>query len=107
MLRKEFTFDKFVVGNNNDFAYSAPFSLASRKKSTQNSLLLLSDTGMGKSHLSQAVGHHILTENPMDRVYYITVDDFTNEMVKAFRGKTIDAFKEKYKTGLLEYLDLK
>ena len=98
LLRKDFTFDQFVVGGNNDFAYSASLSLASRKSSHQNSLFLLSETGMGKSHLSQAIGHYILSEYPTDRVYYITSEDFTNEMVRAFKSNSIDKFKERYRT---------
>jgi len=96
-LRRDFTFDQFVVGDNNDFAYSAALSLASKKSSQQNSLFLLSATGMGKSHLSQAIGHHILSEYPTERVYYITAEDFTNEMVQAFRNGSINRFKEKYR----------
>jgi chromosomal replication initiator protein len=97
LLRKDFTFDQFVVGGNNDFAYSASLSLASRKGAHQNALFLLSKTGMGKSHLSQAIGHHILSQNPSDRVYYITAEDFSNEMVQSFRQGSISAFKEKYR----------
>ncbi len=63
-LRREFTFDQFVVGRNNDFAYSASLALASRRDTQQNALLLLSKTGMGKSHLSQAIGHHVLSIHP-------------------------------------------
>jgi len=96
-LRKDFTFDQFVVGGNNDFAYSASLSLASRKNAQQNSLYLLSKTGMGKSHLAQAVGHYILSENPADRVYYMTAEDFSTEMVEAFRHDTINTFKGKYR----------
>ena len=96
-LRRDFTFDQFVVGSNNDFAYSASLSLASRKNGNQNSLFLLSKTGMGKSHLTQAVGRHILSERTSDRVYYITAEDFSNEMVFAFRNNSIDKFKNKYR----------
>jgi len=98
-LRRDFTFDQFVVGGNNDFAYSASLSLASRNLGQQNSLFLLSRTGMGKSHLSQAIGHHILAEHPSDQVYYITAEDFTNEMVDAFRHDSVNTFKNKYRTG--------
>jgi len=97
LLRRDFTFEQFVVGGNNDFAYSASLALASRKNTQQNSLLLLSKTGLGKSHLSQAIGHHILAENPSDRVFYITVEEFSNEMVQAFRNNAIDKFKKKYR----------
>jgi len=97
LLRKDFTFDQFVVGGNNDFAFSASLALASRKNGIQNSLFLLSGTGMGKSHLSQAIGHYILSEHPTDRVYYTTAEDFSNEMVHAFRNDTINDFKRKYR----------
>jgi len=96
-LRRDFTFDQFVVGSNNDFAYSASLALASRRDTQQNALFLLSKTGMGKSHLSQAIGHHILSLYPRDRVYYITAEDFSNEMVRAYRHNAIDKFKEKYR----------
>ena len=52
---------------------------------------------MGKSHLAQAVGHYILSENPADRVYYMTAEDFSTEMIEAFRYDTINAFKGKYR----------
>ncbi|HIJ55678.1 MAG TPA: chromosomal replication initiator protein DnaA [Deltaproteobacteria bacterium] len=97
ILRRDFTFDQFVVGGNNDFAYSAALSLASKKQVQQNTLFLLSRPGMGKSHLSQAVGHHILNQHPDERVYYITAEDFTNEMIGSFRNNNIDKFKEKYR----------
>ncbi len=99
MLRRDFTFDQFVVGGNNDFAYSASLSLASKRQSQQNTLLLISKPGMGKSHLSQAVGHHILAQFPSDRVYYITAEDFTNEMIHSFRNDSIDKFKDKYRNN--------
>ncbi|MGB2927514.1 MAG: chromosomal replication initiator protein DnaA [Desulfobacterales bacterium] len=97
LMRKDFTFDHFVVGGNNDFAYSASLSLASQKKSLQNSLFLLSKIGMGKSHLSQAIGNYILSEYPSERVYYMTAEDFSNEMIHAFRHDSINKFKGKYR----------
>ncbi|MFZ0484506.1 MAG: chromosomal replication initiator protein DnaA [Desulfobacterales bacterium] len=97
LLKKDFTFDHFVVGENNDFAYSASLSMASQKKASQNPLFLLSKTGLGKSHLTQAVGHCILSERPSDRVYYMTAEDFSNEMVDAFQHGSINSFKEKYR----------
>jgi len=98
LLRKDFTFDQFVVGDNSDFAYMAALSLASQKKPSQNSLLLFSPPGMGKSHLSQAAGHQILSAFPNERIFYITAEDFTNEMVMAFKKNSIDEFKKKYRS---------
>ena len=97
LLRCDFTFDKFVVGDNSDFAYSAALSLATHRNNQQASLFLQSNVGMGKSHLSQAIGHHILSKFPSERVYYITAEDFTNEMVYALRHDRIEQFKEKYR----------
>lgn len=98
LLRRDFTFDRFVVGKNSDFAYMAALSLASQKKPAQNSLLLFSPPGMGKSHLSQAAGNQILSVLPNERVFYITAEDFTNEMVMSFKRNAIDVFKDKYRT---------
>ncbi len=95
-LRKEFTFDQFVVGENSNFAYSAALSLASLKNTMQPSLFLSSKTGMGKSHLSQSIGNKILSENPSTRLYYITAEDYTNEMVRSFQNNSINQFKKKY-----------
>ena len=98
-LRNDYTFDQFVVGNNNDFAYSAALSMASQKTCQQKSMLLLSKTGMGKSHLSQAVGHYILSRFPKEKVFYITAEDFMNEMVRGIKSNSTDKFKEKYRDG--------
>ena len=97
MLKKGFTFDDFVVGKNSDFAYSASLCLAQGRINGSSILYLLAKTGLGKSHLSQAVGHHILTNSQSKRVYYITAEDFTNEMIFSLRNKSIERFKEKYR----------
>ncbi|BBO79435.1 chromosomal replication initiator protein DnaA [Desulfosarcina ovata subsp. sediminis] len=97
LLRQDYTFDQFVVGKNSDFAYTAALSLAARKLGNQNALYLHSKTGLGKSHLSQAVGHHILKAFPNERVYYITAEDFMNEMTGAYRSDNIHQFKDKYR----------
>jgi chromosomal replication initiator protein len=96
LLRQDFTFDQFVVGKNNDFAYSAALALAAQNSFQQHALFLLSKTGMGKSHLSQAIGHHIMHECPAERVYYMTAEDFTTEMVASYKTNTINRFKKKY-----------
>jgi chromosomal replication initiator protein len=97
LLKKGFTFDDFVVGRNSDFAYSASLSLAHGKRNGSNILYLLAKTGLGKSHLSQAVGHHIITHSQSKRVYYVTAEDFTNEMIHSIKTNTIDEFKERYR----------
>lgn len=96
-LRKGYTFDSFVVGVCNDFAYNASLHLAQRKNLFYKFLYLVSDSGLGKSHLSNAVGHHILNAFPKESVYYITAEDFTNEMINSFRKNAFEDFKEKYR----------
>lgn len=97
LLCKDYTFDQFVVGKNSDFAYSAALSLAACREGRQNALYMHSKTGLGKSHLSQAVGHHILGSFPRERVYYITAEDFMNEMTESYRSNSLHGFKEKYR----------
>jgi len=97
MLKKGYTFDDFVVGDNSNFAYSASLTLAQGKMNGAGILYLLGKTGLGKSHLSQAVGHHMMAGNRSNRVYYVTAEDFTNEMIFSLRNHTIDRFKEKYR----------
>lgn len=96
-LNSSFTFDRFVVGRSNEFAYSASKALANGDSWNYHSLLMLANTGLGKSHLSQAVGHAILEDNPRIRVFYITAEDFTNEMISSLKNNQIDEFKNKYR----------
>ena len=96
-LNKEFTFDRFVVGQCNEFAYYASRALALGDNQSYNPLFMLASTGLGKSHLSQAVGHAILDHDPRVRVCYITAEDFVNEMIFALKNGRIDEFKNKYR----------
>jgi len=96
-LNDEFTFDRFVVGKCNEFAYSASKAVANGGSFPYSSLFLLSNTGLGKSHLSQAIGHTLLSQNPELKVNYVTAENFVNEMVYALRNNRIDEFKNKYR----------
>ena len=96
-LNNDFTFDRFVVGKCNEFAYSASKALASGGNFPYNHLYMLAKTGLGKSHLSQAVGHAILDHDPKVRVCYITAEDFVNEMIFALKANRIEEFKNRYR----------
>jgi len=96
-LNARFTFDNFVVGECNEFAYSVSKALAHNSYYPYSSLFLLASTGLGKSHLIQAVGNSILQKKPTAKVLYITTEDFTNEMIYALRNNLIDQFKNKYR----------
>ncbi|HFB83172.1 MAG TPA: chromosomal replication initiator protein DnaA [Thermodesulfatator sp.] len=97
-LCDRYTFDEFVVGDSNYYAYSACYSLAQGDPNSKI-LYLFSKTGLGKSHLSQAIGHHVLREKRDLRVCYLTAQDFTNQMVRAIKTNTIDRFKERFRQG--------
>ncbi|MBW1681749.1 MAG: chromosomal replication initiator protein DnaA [Deltaproteobacteria bacterium] len=93
----DFTFDRFVVGRSNEFAYSASRALAQPGFCDYNTLLMLANTGLGKSHLSQAVGNAIVQSNPQCRVRYVTAEDFANEMIAALKSRRVEEFKNKYR----------
>lgn len=96
-LNNGYTFERFVVGKCNEFAYSASRALAQEATLSYDCLFILANTGLGKSHLAQAAGHAILQNNPEKRVFYITAEDFVNEMIFALRNGRIDEFKSKYR----------
>jgi chromosomal replication initiator protein len=98
-LNRRFTFDQFVVGSSNSFAFQAAYAIANGDRGLSSSLYLLADTGLGKSHLSHAVGNHILTQNMNIRVCYLTAEEFTNEMIVAIKNRRMDGFKEKYRNN--------
>jgi len=98
-LNRRFTFDQFVVGSSNSFAFQAAYAIANGDRGLRTSLYLLADTGLGKSHLSHAVGNHILTQNMNIRVCYLTAEEFTNEMIVAIKNRRMDEFKEKYRNN--------
>ena len=96
-LNARFTFDKFVVGECNEFAYLVSKAIADDSHYPSRSLFLLAKTGLGKSHLIQAIGNSILQKKPTAKVLYVTTEDFTNEMVFALKNNLIDRFKNKYR----------
>lgn len=98
-LNKEFTFDRFVVGKSNEFAYTVSRSIASGDNCPSHPFFLLANTGLGKSHLSQAIAHAILAQDSSVRVCYVTAEDFMNQMVFAIKNNRTDEFKNKYRKG--------
>lgn len=93
-----FTFDQFVVGNCNQLAYAASKAMAGSRQYVNQSVYLLSQTGLGKSHLTHAVGNHLLSESPGMRVHYTTTEQFTNEMVFALKHGNMEEFKNKFRS---------
>jgi chromosomal replication initiator protein len=98
-LNPRFTFDQFVVGNCNHFAYAASMAVATGQQFYNHSVYLLSDSGLGKSHLSHAVGNFLLKQQPQVSVQYVTTEQFANEMVFALKNGSIETFKNRFRSG--------
>jgi chromosomal replication initiator protein len=99
-LREDFTFDTFVPGENSNLAYPASLAVAKEpgKNERYNPMLLYGGSGLGKTHLMQAIGNYIYQNNPDHlKICYISAESFTNEFTSSLASKTIDKFKSKYR----------
>ncbi len=97
-LNSKYTFQSFIVGDSNNLAHAAAKRVAEKPGETYNPLFLHGGTGLGKTHLAQAVGRTVLDRNPNGRVVYIPSETFLNDMIKAIRtGKNIE-FRKKFRT---------
>ena len=94
---KRFTFDHFVVGPSNRFAYEAGWAVANDRQGAYSPLYFYGESGLGKSHLAGAIGNHIYGREPTTQIIYTTAEEFVNEMVSGIRKKEMAAFKEKYR----------
>ncbi len=95
-LHPRYTFDEFMVGDSNAMAHSACSSLAGGDTSLGRCLYIDAGTGLGKSHLTHAVAHHVTTHTPSLRLQYLTAQQLTSEMVRAIKGNTMEQFKDKF-----------
>lgn len=95
-LHPAYTFDQFMVGESNMLARSACNAIASADATFGNSLFLTSGTGLGKSHLTQAVVHQVMRSAPGTRMHYLTAQQFSAEMVKSIRGNSMEQFSNKF-----------
>ena len=97
-LRSDFTFNTFVVGPNNEFAHAASFYVSENPGDLKyNPLFVFGPTGLGKTHLLNAIGNYIKKTQPQTRVVYISAETFLKECVSALRYKKMDSFQEKYR----------
>lgn len=97
-LVPNYTFDNFVVGDSNQFAYSAAYAIAKNPRQPRyNPLIIYGDTGLGKTHLIQAIGNHILLNHPSVRVLYSTSEDFANNFIDAIKNNDMNGFVNHYR----------
>ncbi|MCB0407705.1 MAG: chromosomal replication initiator protein DnaA, partial [Bdellovibrionales bacterium] len=97
-LNLDHTFSTFVVGRNNEFAHAASFSIAENPGSDNyNPLFICGPTGMGKTHLLNAVGNHIRQKFPDLTIMYVSAERFLNECISSIRRNMMDKFRLKYR----------
>ncbi len=96
-LNKDYTFENFVAGNSNEFAYAACQAVSEGQFMQYNPLFIYGGVGLGKTHMMHGVGNRILEKFPKMKVLYCTSETFTNEMINAIRMKKMDEFQNKYR----------
>ncbi len=96
-FRKDLNFERFVVGHCNEFAYAVAKAMVADPSCAACSLFISSSTGLGKSHLSQAMGNYLFLQNPQLRACYITAEDFLNGLTRALRTNSMEEFKARYR----------
>jgi chromosomal replication initiator protein len=96
-LNPHYTFEEFVIGASNRFAHAAAMSVAEKPAASYNPLFIYGDSGLGKTHLLHAVGHHLCQLFPTKRVRYVTTEIFMNEFVEAIRTNSRPDFKRRYR----------
>jgi chromosomal replication initiator protein len=93
----KYSFRNFVIGNSNRFTHAACLAVAESPAKTYNPLFIYGGAGLGKTHLMQAIGQHILDKNQHMRVSYVTSETFTNELIDSIRDNTTTEFRNKYR----------
>lgn len=97
-LNADYTFSTFVVGRNNEFAHAACFNVAENPGGTMNNpLFICGPTGMGKTHLLNAVGNHIRHIFPETKINYVSAETFLNQCISSIRRNEMDKFRSRYR----------
>ncbi len=102
-LNPSLTFESFVVGDSNQFAYTAAKSVAQKPGKQYNPLFIYGGVGLGKTHLLQAIGNYRLAQG--DRIVYTTLEQFTNAFTSHLMAQTMDSFREKFRNCDLLLID--
>lgn len=96
-LNPKYTFDTFVVGNNNRFAHAAALAVAEAPATSYNPLFIYGGVGLGKTHLMHAIGNAILRKNKKANILYVTSEKFTNQLINSIKDNTSVQFRDKYR----------
>lgn len=102
ILSDRYTFDHFVIGKSNELAAAAAHAVSQAPGKVYNPLFIYGDTGLGKTHLMQAIAHVILEQNPQTRITFVGTEQFTNDLIGSIHNRTTAAFRRQYReTDLL------
>ena len=96
-LNPKYTFETFVVGNNNRFAHAAALAVGNEPGKSYNPLFLYGGVGLGKTHLMHAIGNRIVEDNTASNVLYVTSEKFTNQLINAIKDNKTEVFRNKYR----------
>jgi len=96
-LNPNYTFENFVVGHGNEFAYAAAKAVSESPGRNYNPLFIYGMTGLGKTHLMQGIGHQLLRRDSSKKVMYVTSEEFTNELIMSISEGSQSRFREKYR----------
>jgi chromosomal replication initiator protein len=99
------TFDSFVVGSNNNFAYAAALAVAQSPGKSYNPLFLYGGTGLGKTHLLHAIGQYVAAQKKGARVAYLSSEKFTNEYIDGLQNNQLMRFRKKYRNTEVLLID--
>jgi chromosomal replication initiator protein len=97
-LNRKYTFEAFVAGSSNQFAYAAAMAVANNPATTYNPLFIYGGVGLGKTHLANAIGNAILKKSPHMRICYYTSEKFMNELINSLRYNRMDEFRNKFRS---------
>ncbi|UFS72185.1 chromosomal replication initiator protein DnaA [Geomonas sp. RF6] len=104
-LNPKYTFDSFVCGASNQFAYAASQAVANKPASNYNPLFIYGGVGLGKTHLVHAIGNQILAKNSKAKICYYSSEKFMNEMINCLRYKKMEEFRNKFRKMDLLLID--
>ncbi len=97
-INPKYTFDLFVIGSSNRFAHAAALAVAEAPAQAYNPLFIYGGTGLGKTHLLQAIAHYVNDHSNNLSVRYVTSETFMNDFINSLRDKRIEGFKQRYRT---------
>ena len=97
LFNPKFNFDDFIVGNSNKYAHAVSVAVAEDPGNVYNPLFIYGGSGLGKTHLMQAIGVHIIRNNPEAKVLYVSTEMFTNELISAIKDNKTRSFRNKYR----------